>query len=244
MPVGSSNSRRALVTGAASGLCVGVAVSLARHGFSHVAMTHFQTPPDRVLAELRATGATASSTQIDFFSPADEITRKLAAFVQSEGPFDTLVHGVGPLHIARFAKATVDEYRAMFDGNVRSAMLALQAVLPAMRAAQFGRIVLFGMHGSAQTQPMPAFGLHLAAKSALVALGRTIAVEEAANGITLNMLEPGDIREKDLPREAARARGIGSFEDIADAVRFFVAAEASFVTGSVLAIDGGVLPSR
>ena len=237
-------ARRVLVTGAASGLCAGVAVRLASAGFSHVAISDYRSSPQPVLDRIRACGASASSQTIDFYDPAEDVARRLEAYVEASGPFDTLVHGVGPLRIARFARTGVDDYRAMFDGNVRSAILAMQAVLPAMRSRSFGRIVLFGMHGSGQTLPMPAFGLHLAAKSALVALARTIALEEATSGITVNVIEPGDIRDKALSREEARNSGLGSFEDIADAVRFFVAAESGFVTGSVLAVDGGALPSR
>jgi len=90
----------------------------------------------------------------------------------------------------------------MFDGNVRSAVQAARAVLPAMREARFGRIVLFGMNGSSETRPHRGFTLHQAAKSAVTAFARGLAVEEARHGITINVIEPGDIREKSLTRAA------------------------------------------
>jgi 3-oxoacyl-[acyl-carrier protein] reductase len=240
--------RRALVTGAASGLAAGIAAALARDGFARVAITFRGTPPDRTLDAIEAGGATASATRVDFSADPSAIEAALTECVTAHGPFDTLVHGVGPLIVKRFARMTLDDYREMFDGNVRSAVLAAQAVLPSMRSASFGRIVLFGMNGSSETRPHRGFSLHQAAKSAVVAFARCLAMEEAEHGITVNVVEPGDIRNKEITR--AQARGIasaaprgraGSFEDIADVVRFLVAPERDYVTGAVIAVTGGLI---
>lgn len=167
--------------------------------------------------------------------------------VRGFGPFDTLVHAVGPLVVKRFAASTLADYREAFDGNVRSAVQAARAVLPAMREARFGRIVFFGMLGSAQTRPFKSLSLYAAAKSAVVAFARSLAVEEAPHGITVNVVAPGDIREKTLDRAQALAREAknprgrpGSYEDVADAIRFFVARERDFVTGTVIEVTGGL----
>jgi 3-oxoacyl-[acyl-carrier protein] reductase len=116
-----------------------------------------------------------------------------------------------------------------------------------MRERAFGRIVFFGMPGSSETRPFRGFSLYQAAKSAVVAFARALAIEEAAHGITVNVVSPGDIRNKTLDRERALQREArnprgrpGSFEDVADAVRFFVARERDFVTGSVLEVTGGL----
>jgi 3-oxoacyl-[acyl-carrier protein] reductase len=171
----------------------------------------------------------------------------LAETVARDGPFDTLIHAVGPLVVKRFAQASLDEYREAFDGNVRSAVLAARATLPAMRAQRFGRIVFFGMLGSAHTHPFRSLSLYQAAKSALVAFARSLALEEAAYGVTVNVVAPGDIRRKELQRaqalrESARnPRGRpGSYEDVADAVRFFIAEDRDFVTGTVIEVTGGL----
>ncbi|HLX26844.1 MAG TPA: SDR family oxidoreductase, partial [Candidatus Cybelea sp.] len=127
------------------------------------------------------------------------------------------------------------------------AILAARAVLPSMREQRFGRIVYFGMLGSIDTRPFPGFSFYQAAKSAVVAFARCLALEEAGSGITVNVVVPGDIREKSLPREAALERNArnprgrpGSYEDVADAVRFLVARERDFVTGAVLDVTGGL----
>ena len=185
---------------------------------------------------------------MDFLDDERRVTDTLARAVRDDGPFDVLVHGVGPMTIKRFARSTLDDYREMFDGNVRSAVLAAGAVLPGMRERRYGRILVFGMNGSSVTRPVRGFSLHLAAKSALVAFARTLALEEAAAGITVNVIEPGDIRDKNVTRAQARKKTAsnprerpGSWEDVADAALFLTSPENDFITGAVLGITGGML---
>jgi 3-oxoacyl-[acyl-carrier protein] reductase len=239
--------RRALVTGAAGGLAAGVASALARDGFAHVAITYRTTPPDSTLAAIESAGARAAAARLDFLAGEREIEDTLAALATDRGPFDTLVHAVGPIVVKRFARLSLDDYRAMLDGNLRSAVLAARAVLPAMRENRFGRIVFFGSLGAGETRPYRGFAFYQAAKSALIAFARCLAVEEAQHGITVNVVVPGDIREKTRDRTEARKATApnpvgraGSYEDVADAVRFFVAAERDFVTGAVLDVTGGL----
>lgn len=240
-------NRRALVTGAAGGLAAGIAPALARDGFAHITITYRSTAPDGTLAAIRAAGAGADAVMVDFLDDADKVLAALDGAVERYGPFDTLVHAVGPLVVRRFARSTLEDYRVVFDGNVRSAILAARATLPAMRAAAFGRIVFFGMVGSSHTHPFRGFSLYQAAKSALVAFARSLAVEEAGIGITVNVVAPGDIREKTLDRAQALERSArnprgraGTYEDVADVVRFLISAERDFVTGTVIEVSGGL----
>jgi 3-oxoacyl-[acyl-carrier protein] reductase len=242
-----ATERRALVTGAAAGLAAGIAAALPRDGFAHVAVTYRTTPPEATLRAIEAAGAGASSARVDFLDDPVLVEAALAELTRRAGPFDTLIHAVGPLVVKRFARASLEEYRETFDGNVLSAVLAARAVLPAMREAGFGRIVVFGMLGSETTRPFKSFSFYQAAKSALVALARSLALEEAPHGITVNVVAPGDIREKAVERAEARVREaknprgrLASYEDVADAVRFFVAPERDFITGAVLEVTGGL----
>ena len=116
-----------------------------------------------------------------------------------------------------------------------------------MREAGFGRVIFFGMVGSSETRPFRGMTLYQAAKSALVAFARCLALEEAAHGITVNVVSPGDIQDKSvvradaLQRPARNPRGrAGSYEDVADAVRFLVAPERDFITGTVIEVTGGL----
>jgi 3-oxoacyl-[acyl-carrier protein] reductase len=239
-------TRRALVTGAAGGLAAGIAPALARDGFAHVAVTYRNAPAAAVCAAIASAGAASSADRIDFLQPAREISETLDAIVRAHGPFDTLVHAVGPLVVKRFERLTEEDYRESFDGNVRSAVIAARAVLPAMRDAGFGRIVFFGALGAQETRPFRGMAFYQAAKSALIAFARCLALEEARHGITVNVVVPGDVRDKTasrtemLGRRAHNPRGRpGSYEDVADAVRFLIAAERDFVNGAVLEVTGG-----
>lgn len=240
-------NRRALVTGAAAGLAAGIAPELVAAGFELVAITYRATPPDQTLAAIRAAGADATATRVDFLDDERTIASTLDELVREGGPFDTLVHAVGPLVVRPFERTTMAEYHEMFDGNVRSAVLCAHALLPSMRERRFGRVVFFGMNGASQTVPFRGFSLHQAAKSAVVAFARSLALEEAGYGITVNVIEPGDIRQKSIDRARAREliagtpRGRpGSYQDVADTVRFLVDVDRDFITGAVIGVTGGL----
>jgi 3-oxoacyl-[acyl-carrier protein] reductase len=239
--------RRALVTGGASGLTAGVAAAIAQDGFASITITYRSGDPQPVLDRISSTGVRARAAHLDFRGDGSAIAASLAQIVEEEGPFDTLVHGIGAIDVRRFERFTLADYDEAFESNVRSAVIAVQAVLPAMRAARFGRIVVFGGNGSSQTAPHPGMTLHQAAKSALVAFAKTLALEEARAGITVNAIEIGDIREKTRSRNdayratSANPRGRpGSVDDVADVVRFLIAPERDFVTGAVIAVTGGL----
>ncbi|MBV9102078.1 MAG: SDR family oxidoreductase, partial [Candidatus Eremiobacteraeota bacterium] len=167
------------------------------------------------------------------------------------GRLDVLVHTVGPMLYRRFERSTLADYDALVETNLRSTVEVAMAALPGMRAREFGRLIFFGMEGSHATIPAKGMSFYAAAKAGLVAFARTLAVEEAHRGITVNVIEPGDIRDKELHREAARAtasnnptRRAGSWEDVADAVRFLARDDAGFINGATLAVNGGLAEPR
>ncbi len=241
------DGRVALVTGAAAGLAKGIAVALARDGYRLVlGVRAGGTAPDEALARVRQHdgGAVAIAADLLRFEAAGEL---VAAAEAARGPVDVLVHAVGPIVVKRFARCSPDDYRAMTAGNLGSAVALAFAVLPRMRERGFGRIVYFGMNGSSVTHPARGMALYGAAKSGVVAFARGLALEEAAHGISVNVVEPGDVRDKDADREAARAAAArnqtghaGSWEDVAAAVRFLVADENGFLNGMVLGVNGGL----
>ena len=241
------SSRVVLVTGAAAGLGRGIALALARDG-DRIAFTYRPggTPPDATLALVRPLDPGVLATPADFALPGTAAT-VVRAVEEARGPVDVLVHAVGPIVIKRFARNTVAEYRSLLESNLGSAVELAFAVLPGMRERRFGRIVLFGMNGSHGTQPARGMALYGAAKAGVVTFARVLALEEAANGISVNVVEPGDIREKDADRTAARAVAAnnptghaGSWEDVAAAVRFAAADENGFLNGMVLGVNGGL----
>ncbi len=243
------SSRVALVTGAASGLGAGIARSLAAAGY-RVAFTYRPggTSPDetsKAVAEYDR-DVLAVANELGNFADGEAL---VSAIESKRGPLDVIVHAVGPIEVRSFAaSASEANYRAMVDGNLGSAVALAAAALPGMRARKFGRLVFFGMNGSHVTQPAKLMAMYAAAKAGVVTFARTLALEEAQHGITVNVIEPGDIRNKTATRaealtiDADNPTGhAGSWEDIAAAVRFAVADDAGFLNGMVLGVNGGLV---
>lgn len=235
------------MTGGAAGLARGIALALARDGYE-TAFTYRPegTPPQATLALLRAHGLAAKTFPVDFAGDEADVAEALRSAVDAVAP-DILVHAVGPMTIRRFERSTMEDYREMVDGNLRSSVQAAAAVLPGMRERRFGRLIFFGLNGSQHVQPVRGLSLHAAAKAGVVAFARSLALEEGRYGVTVNVIEPGDIREKDRSREQARALTAanpvgrpGTWEDVADAVRFFARDDADFLSGAVLNVNGGL----
>jgi 3-oxoacyl-[acyl-carrier protein] reductase len=243
-----ASPRLALVTGGAAGLAQGVCLALARTGY-RIAFTYRDggTPPAATLALVRPfdPGVVAIGTDLSQHGGA---ALAVAQTQLARGPLDVLVHAVGPIVVKPFARSDLDDYMRMIEGNLGSAVALAFAALPGMRERGFGRLVFFGMNGSHVTQPARLMSLYGAAKAAVVTFARTLALEEAKYGITVNVIEPGDIRDKLADRRTARGRTAanptgrpGSWEDVAAAVRFAIDDDAFYLNGMVLAVNGGLV---
>jgi 3-oxoacyl-[acyl-carrier protein] reductase len=244
-----SEARTVLVTGAARGLARGVAIDLARAGY-RVAFTYRPsgTSPDTTIERVTEAGDHAPLAIAAEHDVPGETERAVQAAAAGLGRLDALVHAVGPIVVRSFAKLGMDDCRRMLAGNYESAVEAAFAVLPAMRERGSGRLVFFGMNGSHETLPARGMSLYGPAKAAVVAFARILALEEAGRGITVNVIEPGDIRDKDVDRAGARnivannpTGHSGSWEDVAYAVRFLLSEEASFINGMTIGVNGGLV---
>jgi 3-oxoacyl-[acyl-carrier protein] reductase len=245
-PVLDNSRRLVLITSAASGLAQGIVRELAPA--YRIAFTYRPngTPPDGTLAYARphdqeALAVGADTTPGSLAAAVEQISEK-------RGPIDVVVHTLGPIVIRSFARSTPADYQAMVEGNLTSAVDVARAALPSMRTRGFGRLVFFGMNGSHVTTPAPGMSLYGAAKAAVVTFARALALEEAKHGITVNVIEPGDIRNKTADRAEARAipahnptGHAGSWQDIADAVKFFISDDAAFINGAVVGVNGGLI---
>jgi 3-oxoacyl-[acyl-carrier protein] reductase len=243
-----ATSRVALVTGGAGGLAQGICLALACAGY-RIAFTFRPagTAPLASLDLVRPFDAGAVAIGEDLSDPAGAL-RAVEEAERQRGPVDILVHTVGPIVVKPFERSGLDDYTRMIEGNLGSSVALALAALPGMRARGFGRLVFFGMNGSHVTQPAPLMSLYGAAKAAVVTFARALALEEAKYGITVNVIEPGDIRDKTAGRATARARTAknptghpGSWEDVAAAVRFAIADDAFYLNGMVLGVNGGLV---
>ncbi len=241
-------NRCALVTGAAGGLAAGIAPALARDGFSRVAITYRTTPPDATIEAIVAAGAAATAVRVDFLEDAELVEAALGDAVARFGPFDTLVHAVGPLVVKRFERTTLEEYREAFDGNVRSAVLAARAVLPSMRAAGFGRHRVLRHARFERNAAVSRLYVSIRRRRALWSRSRAaLPSKKPGTGSPSTSSPPATFARRRWiargasQRPAGNPRGrAGSYEDVADAVRFLVARERDFVTGAVIEVTGGL----
>lgn len=242
------DNRVALVTGASRGLGAAIAERLAAGGHAvAVNYAHEAAGADRVVAAIRAAGATAEAFQADVTDEA-AVAALAGAVRERLGPIAVLVvNATGP-QPERPAEQVTWEF--MLDQLVffaKSPALLLRAVLPDMVAAGGGRIVHVGSR-VVDTAPS-GMSAYVAAKSAQLGLARVWAGELGPLGITVNTVEPGWVpveRHEAVPEsQVAAYRGqvplgrMGVPMDVAAAVAFLASDEAAFLTGVRLSVDGG-----
>lgn len=158
-----------------------------------------------------------------------------------------LVHCVGDFCEQPLLETDEATYRAQFASNVDTAFQVVQAVVPAMVEAGRGRVVLFAAAGADRQQAMLRAPVYFAAKAALIQLARSLALEVAPSGVTVNVVSPGLIDHEHSHR-ASQARmlpkvplgRVGSCDDVVAMVRYLLSPEAAYVTGQVLTVDGGL----
>lgn len=248
--------KAALITGGARGLGRRIAIALAESGF-HVAVSYRTSgaEAERLAGELTDRGVEALAVQADAADPA-----ALADLVrQAErkwGGIDALVCNAGPFvrERRRFADYDPAEIRYLMETNLISAMELTRLVLPGMRRKKWGRILHFGFAHAAEARAWPHRAVYAAAKVGLVSFTKTLAVEEAEHGITVNMICPGDIRGDNKERSIAEVRGLqdpesprgrpGSGEDVARVAAFLCSPESDFITGAIINVSGGADPIR
>lgn len=242
----------ALVTGSARGLGRMAATLLAEAGWAvAVNFRRNRTAALELCKRLRDAGRKVEILQGDLTRrrDVDDLVRRV---LDRFGRVDALIHAVGPFirERRRFADYTPEEIDALIDGNFRSALHAVRAVLPPMRRQGSGRIILFGFGRAGEAPAWPDRAVYAAAKTGLVSFVKSVAVEEAPFGITVNMVCPGDIvgenKEKRIgdvsgQRDEETPRGRpGTGEDVARVIRFLCEPESDFVTGNIINVTGGL----
>ncbi len=238
--------RVALVTGGARG--IGRAVGLHQAANPRDVGLGFPTSataPADTGRELEALGARALAFRADVSEEAR--AAELFESVRAElGPPDALVHAAGPYHRAALLDETPAGWRAMMAGNLDSFFYCARLAAPSMIERGFGRIVAFGMANADRAEAFPSVAAHYVAKVGVLALVRTFARALAAHGITVNAVSPGYVDSgSDAPEaleDAVRhipAGRLGTVEDAAGAVAYFLSDESAYVTGANLIVSGG-----
>jgi 3-oxoacyl-[acyl-carrier protein] reductase len=238
--------RAAVVTGGGSGIGKAIAQGLSVEG-AQVAIVDIDA--GRADAAAREIGAAAVAIQADVSRPEDAV-RLAAEAARQLGNIDILIHSAGVGAERSFLDTTPEEWRRIVDIDLSGTFYTCQAIARVMARHRYGRIVtLASTAGIRGGTGRTAYG---AAKGGVITLTKVMAVELAPYGITANALAPGAI-ETELVRKmhspetrVVYRRGIpldryGAPEEVAAAALFLASDEARYVTGAVLAVDGGFL---
>ena len=235
----TGSGRTALITGSSTGIGKVLCGHLLQAGYEVVAMARRATD----IAHPRL-----HSVCVDLADRA--ATAQAAADIAQRFAITTFVHNAGVIRPALLPDVSIDDLEILTALHLGSAITLAQAVLPAMRAQQYGRIVLLSSRGALGLVTRSAYA---ATKAGMIGLARTWALELAADGITVNVVAPGPIRGTEMfhavvPADSERehkladaipVKRLGTPEDVARAVGFFVSPHNGFVTGQVLYVCGG-----
>ena len=225
-----------LITGASQGIGLATAYSLESAGWN-------------VIGVARRVPAGFPGQFIECDLSSEKNLSDLVTTIKKRSDILGIVNNLGMARHESFANVDYADFQSLLQFNLRPALVLSQAVLSNMKSANFGRIINIG---SLVSQGYPFRTSYAAAKSALVSLTKTIAIEYAANGITANVIAPGPtetelFRQNNPAGSEAENRYLSKIpmqrlakpEEIASAVAFFASVSAQFITGQTLFIDGG-----
>lgn len=240
--------RVAVVTGGASGVGLGIATVLHAEGARVAVLDRDGPAAERAAALL---GGEAIGIEADVSRRAD-LDAAAKGVLDRFGRIDILAANAGIYPSMELADITDATFTQVVGVNVLGAIHSIQACVPAMRERRYGRVVLT----SSITGPLVAaigYALYGSTKAAMLGLMRGFALELAGQGITINAVQPGNVRtggfdqlDEDYKRQMVEAipmRRLAEPEEVGWAVRFLASEEAAYITGQTIVIDGGqVLP--
>ena len=238
--------RVALVTGASRGIGRAIAARLAAQGATVLAAARGDNAAGAV-QEIQGAGGKAEAVSLDV-TDTGAVDASIAAALERHGRIDILVNNAGITRDQLMLRLKRDDWDAVLATNLTSAYTITQTVLKPMIRQRSGRIVcissVVGQSGN------PGQANYAASKAGLIGFAKSVALEVASRNITVNVVAPGMIATDmtgvlpEKTREALITRiplgRLGAPEDVASAVCFLVSDEAAYITGQVLAVNGGM----
>jgi 2-hydroxycyclohexanecarboxyl-CoA dehydrogenase len=243
-------SRVAVVTGAASGMGLAIGQRLAAQGHRVALLDLDGDGAERAAADVRGTGAEAVAAAVDV-ADRGAVDDALAHVRKELGPVEIMVTSAGLDEFSPFTEITAEMFDRMMSVNLKGTFQCLQAAVPDMITAGWGRIVTIS--SSSAQSGAPRMAHYVASKGGVIALTKALAVELGQHGITVNTIPPGFIDTPMVRRAEARGdlpnvdaviartpvRRAGTPDDIAAACAFLCSEEAGYITGQLIGVNGG-----
>jgi NAD(P)-dependent dehydrogenase (short-subunit alcohol dehydrogenase family) len=241
----------AVVTGAASGIGLGIAQRLAQDGAPVAVLDLDEAEATAAAAKIRADGGAAMAAAVDVADRAS-VEAAVAAVRERFGPVTILVNSAGREGFQPFLSISREAWEGILAVNLTGTFHCCQVVLPDMVAAGWGRIVNISSSSAHGGQPLMTH--YVASKAGVIGLTKALALEFGSKGITVNTIPPGFIDTPMTRRNEAKGllgkgvdfhasqtpvRRAGLPEDIAATCAFLVSDEASYITGQVFGVNGG-----
>ncbi|HVX86246.1 MAG TPA: 3-oxoacyl-[acyl-carrier-protein] reductase [Phycisphaerae bacterium] len=242
-----TDKRVAYVTGASRGIGEAIAAALAAEGHHVVAVARNKEKLDAVIKALSDKGQSAEAAAVDIADSA-ALTAHIEQTIDTHGRLDILVNNAGITRDGLFMRMDDKDFDDVINTNLKSAFVACRAAARTMIRAKWGRIInissVSGLIGNAGQVN------YAASKAGVIGMTKSIARELAGKQVTANCVAPGFITTdmtdvlpqaiKDKVVEIIPLRRFGNVNDIASAVAFLASEKAAYITGQVLAVDGGM----
>ncbi|HLG89038.1 MAG TPA: SDR family oxidoreductase [Alphaproteobacteria bacterium] len=246
------DGRVCLVTGGTRGIGLAIAREFAGAGARIVLTGRDRDATEAVAAAIRAEGGTAVGLAYDARIP-EAVQRLRDELGHAQGALDILVNNAAILKPHYIGKLTSEEFDELFQINVRAPLFLCKSLHDLLKASAAGAVINITAAGG--HVPMAGIGAYSATKAAMLNLTRTLAKEWASDGIRVNALTPGSVAtDMILPKDPERRerfvaemsgsnlmKRLADPVEIARAARFLASDAASFITGQVLIVDGGLL---
>jgi len=255
-----SANKIALVTGSTSGIGLGIAKNFASKGMN-IVLNGFGEAG--AIEEIRATMAKEHGVEVRYngadMSKAEEVSAMIQSIESEFGAIDVLVNNAGIQHVAPVQEFPIEKWNAIIAINLSASFLTIRAALPKMKEKGWGRIINIASAHALVASPYKS--AYVAAKHGIAGLTKTVALETAAFGITMNAICPGyvwtPLVERQIP-DTAKARGISeeqvindvllqsqptkkfvTIEQVTALAHFLASDDAASITGAMIPIDGG-----
>ncbi len=238
--------KTALVTGASRGLGKDVALFLGRLG-ANVAVNYLQdeTAAEQVVAKIERTATQAAAIHADV-REWQQVEKLVSRVTARFGSLDILINNVGEFITSPLWKMDIKDWHNMLASNLHSAFYCSKAVIPVMQKRKFGRIVNIALANANRIHAHKTTAAYAIAKTGILILTKSLAVEVAAFGITVNAVSPGLMDNGSLTPERIDSMAPkiplgkpGTGKDIVGAIGYLVSDEAAYVTGTEIIASGG-----